>query len=79
MFIVLMQKIGKDNVESKLVYENLHGKIEKWSQILYLALVKVTPVIFIPNIILSFYLYFTTDLESDAFSLPFPMWYANHF
>ena len=68
-------QIGMVNPESKLIYENLNEKIEKWSDIFYVVSVKVSgPGVLIINFIMSYYGYFTTDSGSDAFSLPFLFW-----
>ncbi|XP_031636515.1 odorant receptor coreceptor-like [Contarinia nasturtii] len=55
-------------------YEKVNLKVEKWSRISYVAFMHVTyPVVFIPKLLLSFYIYFT-DRESEAFFLNYPMW-----
>lgn len=62
---------------SKSLYEELNRKIEKWSAIIYFVSVIIFPINLIGSmIILSFYTYFTTDLDSDAFALPVPMWFV---
>lgn len=64
------------NPEWKFKYSNLNDKIEKWSNILYSALIKVSvPGILLPNFISSYYLYFSSDLGSEAFGLPYLFWY----
>lgn len=50
---------------------------EKMCQTLYFALLKVTaPCAMIPKLLISFYGYYTTDLQSDAFVLGMPKWYG---
>ena len=70
-------QIGMVNTESELMWGNLNGKIEKWSDMFYSIIIKVTvPGLLIINFIMSYYLYFTSDLGSDAFTLPYPFWYV---
>lgn len=67
---------GMVNPDWKFKYENLNEKIEKWSNILYSVFIKVSvPGLLLPNFILSYYSYFSTDLGSEAFGLPYPFWY----
>lgn len=64
-----------ENPESKPTYVKLNENIEKWTGVCYFIMAQVTiPAIVAPQFIISFYLYFTTDLGSKAFTLPFPMW-----
>ena len=64
-----------ENPQSKQTYVKLNGKIEKWTGFFYFFLVKVSvPAVTMPQFIISFYLYFATDLGAEAFSLPYPMW-----
>lgn len=61
-------------------YIKLNENIEKWTGIFYFLIVQMTvPVIFIPNLIITFYLYFATNLEGEAFILPFLIWCVCHF
>ena len=79
MYIQLEYQTGMVNPESKLMYDNLNGKIETWSDMFYLLLVKVSaPGLLIISFSVSYYLYFTTDLGSDAFLLPFHLWYVTN-
>lgn len=49
---------------------------QQWIEILNIALVKATPIcVMFPQFIISFYVYFTTNLGNDAFEMPFPVWY----
>lgn len=67
--------LGSTDSKSSSFYKETDEKIEFWSNILFKALVKLTvPVILMPNFIISFFNYFTTDLNDMAFSLPFPIW-----
>ena len=74
------ENTGMEMPDSKPKYEKLNENIEKWTGIYFLLAVQVTtPALLMPNFIKSFYLYFATDLESEAFSLPFPIWCVFHF
>lgn len=67
--------LGSKNPPSKVLYDKTNGKIEKWSKILYFLMVKLTPMSWLlPKVIISLFLYFTTDLGNDALELPSPMW-----
>lgn len=66
---------GLGNPISKTHYEKVNEKIEKLSGKLYFALVKISlPAFVLPDFIVSFFLYFSTDLGNQAFKLPFPTW-----
>lgn len=59
-----------------LLYEKLNEKIETRIKLLHFAMINVTlPAIMIPNLIMSFFIYFTSDSSSEAFRLAFPIWY----
>lgn len=63
------------------MYEEVDESIEKWSKIVYFVSVVLSPTsLILPNIILSFYIYFTTDsAKNDAFILLLSMWYVHWF
>lgn len=66
---------GLENERSKEFYEIVNAQVNKWAEVSKFAFMNVTfPCITIPNFIMSFFLYFTTDAGSDAFKLPFPEW-----
>lgn len=68
-----------ENMESAIeernnqsIYIKLNEKIEQFSQRFYFAYVQCTIIgIMIPNFLKAFFIYFTTDLNGDAFQLPF--------
>lgn len=75
MFSSKFDFVGLEIPKSKLIYIEVNEKIEKQTGMLYIALLKVTlPATMLPNFILSFLIYFTTDSESQAFLLVFPIW-----
>lgn len=60
---------------SKDIYEKNDKFIEKLSEYLDFAIVKVSlPLIMLPKCIGSYFTYLTTDSGSDSFELPIPMW-----
>lgn len=66
---------GLQNEASKAIYVEVNDRIEKWSQIVHFVLVNVSiPFLILPKYLVSFYLYYTTDMGNDAFELPLPMW-----
>ena len=74
-FFVRVRRTGLDNSESQGLYTETSQKVAKWIKIVDIALVKITPTLTIlPASIVSFFIYFTTDLGDSAFQLPFPMW-----
>lgn len=71
----IFDSVGLENAFAKLHYEKVNEKIEYQSKILYIALFQITiPGLLMPNLILSFFLYFSTDLGPNAFQLAFPIW-----
>ena len=73
--IGVLNSTGMENPLCEVIYEKANEKIEKLTEFIYFAGVKVSPAsTVIPYSIVSYYFYFTSDLEKDAFSLPFPMW-----
>lgn len=62
--------------KSKRKYEKTNRNMEKWSEIVYFLTVKVTVVCLIgPRFVVSFFVYFTTNLGADAFELPILTWF----
>lgn len=63
------------NPSSRLLYEKTNRRAEKWSEIIFILMAKVTPIAWLsPRVIISFFFYFTTDMGNEAFELPSPMW-----
>lgn len=66
---------GLLNPTSVIIYEEANAFAEKWINIITFVFVKVTlPGITIPFFLISYLLYFTTDLGEDSFLLPFVAW-----
>lgn len=67
--------LGSKNPASEAIYEKTNQIVEKYSEIGIFALKNVIAPSFIhPKAIVSFFIYFYTDLGNDAFNLPIPMW-----
>lgn len=64
-----------EDPEALSTYLKLDERIEIWSNLFHFLVVQVTvPLVIMPKFLISFYLYFATDLGSEAFNLPFPVW-----
>lgn len=64
-----------DDPKSKAIYEKANQNIEKFSGIIYLAMVKGTPACLVaPKFIACLIVYSSTN-ENEALELPLPMWY----
>lgn len=65
---------GSGNPKSKRLYNETDRLVENISRIIQFAILYASPVGFVlPKGLLSFSLYFTTDLENDAFDLSLPL------
>lgn len=66
-----------EDPESKAIYYGANERIEKLSGIIYLAMVKGTPICLVfPKFIACLIVYFSTNLDNGALELPLPMWYV---
>lgn len=66
--------------ESAVIYIEINEIVEKITYFFHFAGVKITaPCVVLPSIFISFYRYFYTDLNANAFILPFPAWLVVHF
>lgn len=59
---------------SKSIFNEAKQLADKLNEILFFLLVQITPACGFPWVIYTFFMYFVTDLGSDAFELPLPMW-----
>lgn len=60
---------------SELIHQKCIEKVEKLVQNLYIIIkIVVQNCVIWPTFIVSFVTYFTTDLQSEAFQLPFYIW-----
>lgn len=68
---------GLENERSKAIYKDVNAKVEKWTQLLNFSCMNITlPCLLVPNFIICYVTYFLSDAGSDAFFLPFPIWYV---
>lgn len=60
---------------SEEIFRKANRFEKKWSKIINFVIFKLTPAFaLLPWCIYVYFLYFTTDLGTDAFELPYPMW-----
>lgn len=66
---------GSQNLESKKIYDEIIDLMEKLDRFIYFVMLNVTlPSLVFPKYIVCYYIYFTTDMGTDAFELPLPVW-----
>lgn len=66
---------GLENAASSEIYVKTVLVTEKLNHIINLGIMFVSfPLTMLPKFVLSFLNYLTTDLDGDAFELPFPYW-----
>ena len=69
--------VGIENPVSKKIYEEVNEKVENRTKWMYLAIVQASiPGLLLSNFMVSFYIYFTSDLGNESFMLPFPVWWV---
>lgn len=69
---------GLKNAAAKAIHDATDRHVEKLSRILNLDLATWLPQFIIwPTFVLCFVKYFAAGLDSDAFQLPFPFWWAD--
>ena len=74
-FLRPKKSLGLKYPKSKKMYKKTNRLVEKLCKIAYFIIVKVSaPCLAIPKALLSFFMYFTTDLGPNAFELPIPAW-----
>lgn len=62
----------------KITYDEVNRRIEKYSEIAYIVMVKVSPVLLVlPKFVVAMFVYYTTDEGDEALELPFPLWSVN--
>lgn len=70
-----MYILGRRHPRSRKLFYRTDQRVEHLNKVVFSAVFKVSlQVVMVPNFIGSFATYFTTDMESDSFELPFPMW-----
>lgn len=70
---------GSINEDKRKIYKKACKIVEISSSCFYIGYMKIAlPISTIPYLFMSYFKYYTTDLEKDAFSLPFVMLYVEH-
>lgn len=67
---------GIKYAESRSLYQKTNVKVEKLCKIVVITFMIGVQSLEFSKFLLSYYLYYTTDLNSDAFEMPFPYWWA---
>lgn len=68
---------GLECAASEVLYDEINSKGEKWSKTIITVIMAVVPQgLLFPKFLLSYYFYYTTEMDSDAFQMPFPSWYV---
>lgn len=68
-------KLGLKTPKSKAIFEKTNQLVEKYSKIgLFVIKNVIVPCFIFPKAIVSFFIYFTTNLGNDAFYLPASIW-----
>lgn len=74
--IFAFHPIGLKHRASTVKYVQINLQVEKWTKIIHFVfLALVIPSTFFSKLFFCFYLYFSTDLGTDSFELPFPFWW----
>lgn len=69
---------GTDCLATRVAYIETNNRVEKWCKIADFILARFISIAFmLPKPILSYFMYFTTNLGPDAFELTFPVWYKS--
>lgn len=64
-----------ENPSSRVIFQKSVQNVEKWSDCLNFALLNVTALLTMwPTFIYSYFIYFSTDMQEEAFILPFYIW-----
>lgn len=56
------------------MYIEMNYKVENFCKIVNVAFDMAVPGVILPKAMYSFYMYFCTNLEGDAFESPLPFW-----
>lgn len=65
--------LGSHHPTSKFLYGEMTEKVEKWSKIIFVALVKITvPATMLPVFVTAVVKYLTSESKDDVYQLPFP-------
>lgn len=74
-FSIFKMNLGLESSIAKAMYEEANQRFEKYTKIgMFLLTNVLVPCALLPKVIVSFFLYFNTDLGENAFYLPLPLW-----
>lgn len=69
--------LGSENPTLKAIYEKTNKTIKSRTRAFTLIHLSLSvPSVMVPNLIISFIIYFTTDAGSESFRMPFPIWWV---
>lgn len=72
--IKILKFLGSTIVFTRNIYNEVIKRTEKWTEWFNFFYVKLSlPGVVAPNLVITLFLYFTTDSGTDAFLLPFPV------
>lgn len=64
------------NPKAEKLYGETDKFVEKWSEIIYLSMMRISCfMVIVPFGVVSYFIYFTTDSGRESFHLPFLFWY----
>lgn len=68
-----------DSTSNATMYAELNGKIEQMTELMYFAVVKLTPVgVMMPALIITIVNYYLYDLDDESFFLPLLVMYVSN-
>lgn len=76
---MILLYLGLVKSNAKDIYKKSHEKVEKWSKIMFSAMMKITlPCMMVSILIAGYVMYFTTDTGAESFQLLSFAW-LDHF
>lgn len=73
--IEIYSNLGLENDRSKIIYERVNSKVEKFTEFLNYACMNITlPCLLVPNFVTSYVDYFLSEAGDEAYRLPFLIW-----
>lgn len=67
-------RLGLHSAVARIIYNKLNERIEKMSELLYLAAIKITcPAAILPAFMIFVTDYFKDNLSDESFYLPYPV------
>lgn len=73
--VIDIRLTGLDNPSTHTLFEETNLKVEKFTKTFFFIHMKIMfPFFMALRLAISFFMYFTTDAENDAFNLLLPFW-----